>query len=98
MREWVNFIIVPSFGQFLMRFEKIVGRQWRNAKTEINERRREMSEYKDRFSDASEEQRKKSAFVCESCKTEYSKEDAKKKGQTCCGRSMKELVQEGFGP
>ena len=86
MPEWVNFIIVPSFGQFLLRFGG------------VNERRREMSEYKDRFSDASEEQSKKSAFVCESCKTEYSKEDAKKKGQTCCGRSMKELVQEGFGP
>ncbi len=55
-------------------------------------------EYKDRFSKADKEQQEKSAFICESCKTEYSKKDAEKKGQSCCGRSMKELVQEGFGP
>jgi transcription initiation factor IIE alpha subunit len=55
-------------------------------------------EYKDRFSDADKEQQEKSAFICESCKTKYSKNEAKQKGQSCCGRSMKELVEEGFGP
>lgn len=56
-----------------------------------------MTEYKDRFSDAAKEQQDKSAFVCESCKTEYNRDEAKKKGNTCCGRTMKELLQESFG-
>lgn len=59
----------------------------------------EMSkEYKDQFSEADKEQQDKSAFICESCKTKYSKKDADEKGMSCCGRSMKELVEEGFGP
>lgn len=57
-----------------------------------------MTEYKDNFSEATKEQQNKSAFICESCKTEYNQEDAQKKGNTCCGRTMKELLQEGFGP
>lgn len=55
-------------------------------------------EYTDRFTEASKELPEKSAFVCESCKKKYPKEEADKKGNTCCGRSMKELVEEGFGP
>lgn len=55
-------------------------------------------QYKDKFSDASKELKDKSGFVCESCKKTYSKEDAEKQGNSCCGRTMKELEQEGFGP
>jgi transcription initiation factor IIE alpha subunit len=59
----------------------------------------EMSDkYKDRFSNAERELSEKSAFVCESCNTKYSKSDAEKKGTTCCGRTMTELLQQGFGP
>jgi len=55
-------------------------------------------EYKDRFSKAESELSEKSAFVCVSCKTKYSKTDADKKGLECCGRTMTELLQESFGP
>jgi hypothetical protein len=55
-------------------------------------------EYKDRFSEAEKEQQSKSAFVCESCKTRYGKKQAEEKDYACCGRSMKELLQESFGP
>ena len=55
-------------------------------------------EYKDRFSEASKELPEKSGYVCESCKTKYNKDEAKEKEHSCCGRSMKELVEEGFGP
>ena len=55
-------------------------------------------EYKDRFTEAAKEQQAKSAFICESCKKTYTKEEAVKHDLTCCGRTLKELVQEGFGP
>ena len=55
-------------------------------------------QYKDRFSEASKEAQDKSGYVCVSCKTKYNKDEAKKKDLSCCGRSMKELVEEGFGP
>ncbi len=54
--------------------------------------------YKDKFSDASKELQDKSGFVCESCNKTYTKEDADKQDMSCCGRTLKELVQEGFGP
>lgn len=54
--------------------------------------------YKDRFSEASKESTEKSGYVCESCNTQYSKDEAKKKDLSCCGRSLRELHAEGFGP
>lgn len=58
-----------------------------------------MSEqYHDKFSDASKELPEKSGFVCLSCKKRYSKEEAEEHEHECCGRTMKELVQESFGP
>jgi hypothetical protein len=54
--------------------------------------------YKDRFSQAEGELSEKSAFRCDGCQTEYTREAAGEKGNTCCGRSMTELLQEGFGP
>jgi len=54
--------------------------------------------YKDRFSEAEKELTKKSAFVCEVCDTKYRKKEAAKKDNTCCGRTMKEVIQESFGP
>lgn len=56
-----------------------------------------MTEYKDRFSEAVKEQQDKSAFICETCQAEYNRQDAQRKGNTCCGRTMKELLQESFG-
>ena len=55
-------------------------------------------EYTDRFSEASKKQPGQSAFVCESCQKEYTREEAEKQLNTCCDRSLKELYQEGFGP
>lgn len=55
-------------------------------------------EYKDRFSEAEKELSEKSAFVCVSCKTKYSKTEADKQDNSCCGRTLTELLQEGFGP
>ena len=55
-------------------------------------------EYHDRFTEASEDLEKRSGFICESCKKTYVKEEAVKKDMTCCNRTMKELVQESFGP
>jgi transcription initiation factor IIE alpha subunit len=55
-------------------------------------------EYHDRFSEATEELQNKSAFFCESCNKKYDHKEAKEKGNTCCGRTMKELVEESFGP
>ena len=55
-------------------------------------------EYHDRFTEASEDLEKRSGFICESCKKTYVKEKAVKKDMTCCNRTMKELVQESFGP
>lgn len=58
-----------------------------------------MSEqYKDRFSNAEEEQQEKSAFVCESCNKKYTDKEAKDKMMNCCGRTLTGLLQEGFGP
>jgi len=54
--------------------------------------------YHDRFSEAEKELSEKSAFKCESCNTEYTKSAAEQKKNTCCGRTMTELLQEGFGP
>jgi predicted metal-binding protein len=56
-----------------------------------------MTEYKDNFSEASKEQQDKSAFICENCKTKYNKQQVEEKGNTCCGRTVKELLQESFG-
>ena len=54
--------------------------------------------YVDRFSEAEKELKEKSAFECVSCKTKYSKKEVDQKGNTCCGRTITELHQEGFGP
>lgn len=56
------------------------------------------TDYKDKFSEASSELQEKSGFVCETCKTPYRKKDAVKKDMSCCGRTLKELAQESFGP
>ncbi len=56
------------------------------------------AKYTDRFSDAETELSEKSAFVCESCNKKYKKDEAKKQGMSCCGRTMKQLAQESFGP
>lgn len=55
-------------------------------------------EYKDRFSEATEELPEKNAFFCKTCNTKYSKKDAEKKELSCCNRTLTELLQEGFGP
>ena len=55
-----------------------------------------MSEYKDKFSEASQEQQDKSAFICEHCKTKYTKQQVEEKDNSCCGRTVKELHQESF--
>ncbi len=54
--------------------------------------------YSDKFTEASKELQEKSGFVCETCKKTYSRGGAVKKDLTCCNRTMKELVQESFGP
>lgn len=54
--------------------------------------------YHDEFSEAEKNLTEKSAYVCKSCNTKYGKEEAAQKGKTCCGRTMTELLQEGFGP
>lgn len=55
-------------------------------------------EYTDRFTEASKELPEKSGYVCVSCNKKYEKKDAEKKEMTCCGRTMKELTEESFGP
>lgn len=55
-------------------------------------------QYHDKFTESSKELQEKSGFVCETCKTKYHKEEAVKRDMTCCNRTMKELVQESFGP
>lgn len=55
-------------------------------------------EYTDRFSEAESELQDKSAFVCELCNKKYAKNDAKKRDMACCGRTLIEIQQEGFGP
>jgi len=56
------------------------------------------AKYSDRFSDATKELQEKSGFVCETCDKTYSKDEAVKKDMACCNRTLKELLQEGFGP
>ena len=56
------------------------------------------TQYHDKFSEATKELQDKSGFVCETCNETYSKHEAVKKDMTCCNRTMKELVQESFGP
>lgn len=56
------------------------------------------TKYSDRFSEASKEQQGKSGFVCETCTKKYSKDEAVKKDMACCDRTLKELMQESFGP
>ena len=55
-------------------------------------------QYKDEFTQAEKELSEKSAYVCKNCNKTYKKEDAVKKDLTCCGRTLTELLQEGFGP
>ena len=55
-------------------------------------------QYKDRFSDATDELTEQSAYVCKSCNKKYKREDAAKQDMSCCGRTLTELVQESFGP
>ncbi|HEX9776875.1 MAG TPA: hypothetical protein VGA63_01915 [Geopsychrobacteraceae bacterium] len=58
-----------------------------------------MSEqYKDKFSEATEELPEKSAFICESCNRKYHHKEAEKKEGSCCGRPLRQLVKESFGP
>jgi predicted metal-binding protein len=56
------------------------------------------TKYSDRFTEASNELQDKNAFVCETCKKTYFKDEAVKREMTCCNRTMKELLQESFGP
>ena len=56
------------------------------------------TKYSDRFTEASRELQDKSGFVCETCNKIYVKDEAVKREMTCCNRTMKELVQESFGP
>ena len=56
------------------------------------------TKYSDKFSQATEELREKSGFACETCNKTYSKDEAVKKDMACCNRTLKELVQESFGP
>lgn len=58
-----------------------------------------MSEqYKDKFSKPSEQLEEKSAFICKTCNTTYTKDEAYEKGNSCCDRTLTELLQESFGP
>jgi transcription initiation factor IIE alpha subunit len=56
------------------------------------------AEYKDRFTEAEKEQQDKSAFVCETCDTKYSKKEAEEKEKACCDQPLKEIKKQGFGP
>ena len=56
------------------------------------------TEYSDKFSEATKELPEKSGFVCETCNKAYSKNEAVKQDMSCCNRTLKELVQESFGP
>ena len=55
-------------------------------------------EYTDRFSEAEKELSGKNAYLCENCNKKYPKSEAEEKGFNCCGRTLTELLQEGFGP
>ena len=54
--------------------------------------------YHDRFSKATEELPEKNAFICHSCDTKYSQNEAKSKTMSCCGRTLTELLRESVGP
>ena len=56
------------------------------------------TKYSDRFSEASKDLQDKSGFVCETCNKTYDKDEAVKQDMTCCNRTLKELMQESFGP
>jgi methionyl-tRNA synthetase len=56
------------------------------------------TKYSDRFSEAPKKLQEKYGFVCETCNKTYSREQAIKKDMACCNRTMKELLQESFGP
>jgi transcription initiation factor IIE alpha subunit len=51
------------------------------------------TQYKDRFSEAEKELSEKSAFICESCKTKYGKDEARKRNMNCCGKTLSEVAQ-----
>ena len=55
-------------------------------------------QYTDKFSEAEKEQQDKSAFICTSCNKKYPHHEATKREMNCCGRSLKELLKESFGP
>lgn len=56
------------------------------------------TKYTDRFTDAEKELQEKSAFACETCKKTYNKQEADKQDMSCCGRTLKEMLRESFGP
>lgn len=56
------------------------------------------NQYTDRFSEASEELEEKAAYICKNCNKQYSAETAKENNQSCCGRTLTELLEESFGP
>lgn len=56
------------------------------------------TKYSDRFSEATKKLQRKSGFVCETCNKTYSKDEAVTKEMACCDRTLKELMQESFGP
>ena len=55
-------------------------------------------QYHDRFSNAEKELSDRSAFICESCDRTYDREEVEQAEMSCCGRTLKELLQESFGP
>lgn len=57
-----------------------------------------MTEYKDKFTEAEKELSEKSAYVCESCNKTYKQKEANEADMACCGRTLKELHEEAFGP
>lgn len=56
------------------------------------------TQYHDRFSEAEKELQDKSAFVCVSCEKTYKKHEAEKQDKTCCGKTLKEITKQSFGP
>ena len=38
------------------------------------------------------------AFICDTCNKRYPRKEAADHQHTCCGRTMREIVAEGFGP
>lgn len=54
--------------------------------------------YKDQLSKATEELEENAAYICKRCNRLYKIEDAENNNLSCCGRTMTELLREGFGP